>query len=453
MKLTLSLGLLVVGALVAPAAFPCGAPFGTGINVDPKQDIVVVHKNGVETYAFQPRFCGTASEFGLILPIPAKLSSAPALSKANVFTQVVKLSQPEYRTQTICGTGGMKGGSTGASGGSGSDNGGPTVVSSGTVGFMDYTQLKADTTASFTEWLDKNGYPYDTLAKDAFSYYVEKGWYLLAFKISQGVVSTGSSVCKDLGPVKLSFPSELPVVPTRMATARNRDASGALSYASNFSWRIFGITEAAKQIYFTDGLTSRRTFGYSGLLLAEDIAVLDGLAVTGDRLAKLTVTFDYGSKDPDIALSLVGGNDYREYITTYSYVVCPDAAVPDAPVSKTDTAIAVDAGAAPVDTTPALAKDAEPPRPDTANKLDTVQEIPVKLDAALAPDTAVTKPVQADAGVPVSATPDAAKPTTTEEPSEKKSGGGCSLASGSVEHGLASLLVLALALVIRRRRS
>jgi hypothetical protein len=46
----------------------------TGITVDPHQDIIVVWKDNVETYVFQPIFCGTATDFGLILPVPAPLS-------------------------------------------------------------------------------------------------------------------------------------------------------------------------------------------------------------------------------------------------------------------------------------------------------------------------------------------------------------------------------------------
>jgi len=444
---------LAAGVLVAPAAFPCGAPFGTGINADPKQDIIVGHKDGVETYVFQPRFCGTAPEFGLILPIPSKLSTAPTLSKASVFTQVDALSRPEYRTQTLCDSGGRVGSSTGAGGGSGSSNGGgATVVSSGTVGFMDYTQLKAENTASFTDWLDKNGYPYDTLAKDAFSYYVDKGWYLLAFKISQGTVSSGNTVCKDLGPVKFSFTSELPVVPTRMATARNRDSTGALAYASSFTWRIFGITAGTKQVAFTNGTTSRRTLGYSGVLKAGDLAQLDGLAQEGDRLDKLSVNFDYGSTDPDIALSLASGTDYREIITSYSYVTCPDAGAPDAP-AKLDTAATLDAGAMPVDTMPPHPQDADnspkldtAKRPDAAQKLDTEQPIPAPQDAGLVPDAAA-KPGLVDARVSISSTTD-----TAEGPTEHKSSSGCSMASGPAGHGLASLLLLALAFALRRRR-
>jgi MYXO-CTERM domain-containing protein len=447
MKLFFALAMLVVAALVAPAAFPCGAPFGTGINVDPKQDIVVVHKNDLETYVFQPRFCGTATEFGLILPVPSKLASAPALSKATVFKQLDTLSLPEYRTQTVCGmsppsTGGTRGGSS-------SSNGGTTVVSSGTVGFMDYSQLKADTVASFTDWLTSNGYPYDSLATSAFTYYVEKGWYFVAFKVSQGTVSSGTAVCKDLGPVKLSFPTTAPVVPTRMATARNRDASGALAYASNFSWRIFGITEGAQQIGFSDGASSRRVLGFSGLLTAANLTDLDSLAAAGDRMDKLTMTFDYGSTQPDIGLTKVTGQDYREVITTTVYAICPDAAAPDTATPDTqpvtpdasnpsDTSAAFDA--VPTDAHLVPVKDAELPR-DTS-----------RPDTVSAPDTALSG--TPDAGAVISSLPDAAvkKDSATQEPQISRKSSGCSMSSNPAGPGLASMLLLALVLGFLRRR-
>ncbi len=89
------------------------------------------------------------------------------------------------------------------------------------MGFLDWVQLKADTEQSFTDWLTTNGYPCTTAASSAFSYYVQKGWYFVAFKISQGAVPDGGSgmVCNALGPVKLSFTSTVPVVPSRMASA------------------------------------------------------------------------------------------------------------------------------------------------------------------------------------------------------------------------------------------
>jgi hypothetical protein len=319
MKTKLALVAMLAVGSVAPAAYPCGAPFGTGINVDPKQDIIVVHKNDVETYVFQPRFCGTASEFGLILPVPAQLSAAPVLSQASAFARLIAISQPQVVYTTVCR--GMRGTGVAGGGANGSADAGATVISSGTVGFMDYAQLKADSVASFTDWLTANKYPYDDLATSAFSYYVSKGWYFVAFKISQGSIDAATT-CKDLGPVKLSFPTTVPVVPTRMATARGQDTTGAIPSSSGFSWRIFGITAGNEEIGWNTVSNYQRVRNYSGLLVDADISYLDGLAQAGDRANKLTISFNYGSTDPDFAFSKGAASDYRE--TTYSavYINC-----------------------------------------------------------------------------------------------------------------------------------
>jgi hypothetical protein len=149
----------------------------------------VVHKNGVETYVFQPRFCGSAREFGLVLPVPSKLSAKPDLTTTDVFSKLVSISQPEYQYTTQCswGVGGSRGGSNGADAGTST-----TVVSSGSVGFMDYAQVDTPSVDALTTWLTQNGYPYDAQATAAFDYYVQKGWYFLTFKVDQGRIDAGS---------------------------------------------------------------------------------------------------------------------------------------------------------------------------------------------------------------------------------------------------------------------
>ena len=94
MKSKVVLATMLAAALFAPAALPCGAPFGNGVNVDPRQDIIVVHKDGTETYVFQPRFCGSAREFGLVLPVPAKLTAQPSMVTAEAFKKLDAISQP-----------------------------------------------------------------------------------------------------------------------------------------------------------------------------------------------------------------------------------------------------------------------------------------------------------------------------------------------------------------------
>jgi len=342
MRSKLALATVFAVAVIAPAALPCGAPFGNGVNIDPKQDIIVVHKGGVETYVFQPRFCGSAREFGLVLPVPAKLTAQPSLSKAEAFTKLDAISKPQTQYNTVCNFGGRMAGGTNSGAGGGS---GTTVVSSGTVGFMDYAQLDTASVEALTAWLTQNGYPFDAQATATFDYYVKKGWYFLTFKVDQGM-DAGAGTCKDLGPIKFSFPSEAPVVPTRMATARGKDTNGALSYANSFSWRIFGITDGDKQIDFASPSYGARTLNFSGLLDGSDVASLAGLAVSGDRATKLTATFAYGSTDPDVGLNLATGKDYREIIYYTTYVTC-DAGADTAATDASDAGAAKGDAASP----------------------------------------------------------------------------------------------------------
>jgi hypothetical protein len=442
MKSKLALGTMLAVALVAPAALPCGAPFGNGINVDPRQDIVVVHKNGTETYVFQPRFCGSAKEFGLILPVPAKLAAQPALSKAEVFTKLVEVSQPQIVYTTACanrgGPGDAGAGNWGSGGGSGT-----TVVSSGTVGFMDYAQIETSSVGALTTWLTSNGYPYDALATSAFDYYVQKGWLFVTFKVNQGDFA-GTTTCKDLGPVKLSFPTSIPVVPTRMATARTRDTSGALSYATNFSWRVFGITEGSQEIGFATGADYVRAFNFSGLLDSAAVGALDGLAVAGDRATKLTVTFNYGSTDPDIALRLATGQDYRETINQVTYIQCTDGGPDSADTAGLDASPVADGSVVQKDTIVVTTPDLGPP----ADSADTIVILPPppesidKGDAGVVSDSATV--VTADAGA-------ASKDAGTSTPVVR--GGGCSFtASSGADGALPALWVVALLLGLRRRK-
>jgi hypothetical protein len=300
--------------LASSAALPCGAPFGTGVTVDPHQDIIVVWKDNVETYVFQPIFCGTATDFGLILPVPATLSQAPSLTAQQAFTTAAALSAPTKR-QVVQHSGGIGCGGSETAGGMKNGSGDTTtVVASGQVGFLDWVQLKADTTASFTDWLTANGYPYSSTDASVFSYYVQKGWYFVAFKISQEAAPGGGAICRSLGPVALSFPTPVPIVPSRMASA----GSSSTSASQRFTWRIFGITHGDAQLGFSSG-NYDRTLWYSGAINTGDVASLAGLAEAGDRLTRLTFSFYSGTTDPDIGLTLAAPADYRGTEDVYVY--------------------------------------------------------------------------------------------------------------------------------------
>jgi hypothetical protein len=320
-------------SLVTADALACGAPFGSGMSVDPKQDIIVVHKAGVETYVFQPTFCGDAKDFGLLLPVPSLLSKNPSLGKAGAFTQLDALSRPKDVYTTECAGRGGDGMDAGV-GGYGDASNGTTIVASGRVGFLDWVQLQATDQASFTAWLDANHYPYDPSAKSAFDYYVGKHWYFLAFKVAQDAAHVPGG-CTALGPIVLKFPTATPVVPSRMASA-GATATGSGEQPPGmgyFAWRIFGITDGAKQIDFG----GYPYVSYSGALGAGQLDSLDGLASAGDRLTKITMTFT-GATSDDRPLVLSPPLDYRETVTHVTYVQCDDAGPGDdaGPVTHAD---------------------------------------------------------------------------------------------------------------------
>jgi hypothetical protein len=123
----------------------------------------------------------------------------------------------------------------------------PTVVASGQVGFLDWVELKADTEASFTDWLTANGYPYSSAAASVFSYYVQKGWYFVAFRISQ---AGGARMAeRSAGPWARS---PCPFPPRCRSCRRAWRAPAAPPTSSGFSWRIFGITHGDVQLAFSD---------------------------------------------------------------------------------------------------------------------------------------------------------------------------------------------------------
>jgi MYXO-CTERM domain-containing protein len=440
MKKQLALATGLATLLIAPAVLPCGAPFGNGIDADPQQDIIVAYKNGVETYVFQPRFCGVASNFGLILPVPSALSQPPTQADQKAFTTVDSLSAPRIVEQTLCSgppSRAVDAALTGAAG-----NGGTTVVSTGRVGFLDYALLKADTEQSFTDWLTANGYPYSTTSSSVFSYYVQKNWYFIAFKINQGAVDGGSgTVCNSLGPVQLSFASPSPVVPTRMASASATPKY--TSYSNGFSWRVFGITAGNQQLAFVDGVNGNRILNFSGTLAEGDTTFLAGLALPGDRLSKLTLTFFYGSTDPDVGLTLATATDYRETQTVYRYVTCPEAGPLDSPPALADAGREV---GFPIIVDASSARETAVATPDAGV---------VGADAKPSPDTRV---LLADAGVAQDAAPTVARNDSGAKsdaaPTELHSGGGCSV-SGTTASGewlALALLGLVLGARVRRRR-
>jgi hypothetical protein len=314
-------------ALLSSSALPCGGGFGQGYTISPQQQIVLSHKDGVETYFFSPHFCGRSASFGLILPVPAPLNSDPAIGDPALVTELEDLSQPTVEIEKMCrgsaiGCGGDDAAFTGGAFEKGGESDGVDVIDSGKVGLFDWSLLKADDAKSFTDWLDANHYPYSASSVDDFLYYVQSGWYFVAFKVTAGPTDPpqGKRLCGDLGPIVLSFPTAEPVVPARIAAASSQgDAGYASTYDyTRFVWRIFAF--GSSQFYVTSGESTQLRF--SGEITTQHLAkypALGAMSAAGDRLTTVDVTFQAASLATDLVFRTVTPYDYRftEYRAEY----------------------------------------------------------------------------------------------------------------------------------------
>jgi hypothetical protein len=285
-----------VPALAVPqSAYACGGFYGSSVEVDPAQTIIVTWRGGVETYVFRPHFCGVAKDFGVILPIPSTLATQPSLGSGALYDQLGTFTAPTINE--VCEPSG--GGGCGGSGTRGLENdyggdagmSGVDVVDRGTVGDFDFVLLQATSSSAFTDWLDQNGFPHAPASSgDPYQSYVDKGWFFVAFKVHADTVAppAGKKLCGDLGPIQLSFAATQPVVPARIAGVNS--ASG-----TTLTWRVALV--AANQQQPVPGAGYSADLYFSGALGASDLSAspaLGALAQAGERLTVLDVHFPGG---------------------------------------------------------------------------------------------------------------------------------------------------------------
>jgi hypothetical protein len=325
-----SIGVLSSLLFFAGEARPCGGAFGNNYTIKPSQKLVVSYRDGVETYVFNPNFCGNADSFGLILPVPSKLTSNPSLGKQQLYTDLASIAAPTVITTKECSSWNTQDGRSNGTGGSKAvGTGGATVIDRGQVGIFDWALLQATTVSSFTEWLTTNGFPFASTAVPTFQSYVDNDWYFVAFKVNAanssgtggGTSTLNRTICGSFGPVSLSFEtSPNPVIPARIA---------ALS-STELSWDIFtlGKSQMRMQDYHLD-------LQFSGPINESDLSKYPSLAQfaqTGDRLTELLLTSLPATDlvlEPDPKQA-----DYRRVVNKIEYVTCTGGA------SSTDTSTA-----------------------------------------------------------------------------------------------------------------
>ena len=197
-----------------------------------------------ETVTVQPRFEGSAQDFGMVIPTPSKpkLDNMPSdfFKALGTYTQAKRRVIPDSKLlPRMMGFGGSRGlGAPEAM--AGNDGGGapedvkpPTVVvlEVGTVGNLDYKILSATRAADLYQWLKDNKYSYSG-DEATLNFYVQKKYFFTVMKIDtlQMKRSKDGSYTGDVTPTRFTFTSEKLVYPTRITQVSVKDKTDAMFY-------------------------------------------------------------------------------------------------------------------------------------------------------------------------------------------------------------------------------
>jgi len=179
-----------------------------------QQQAVIFHEDNTETMIVTSDFKGNAKNFAWIIPTPTK----PQVTKASeeVFTNIQKLTQPEYDYGYSLGNVMM------AATAERLEYGGVVVISQQQVDYYDVTTLLATNTQDLVNWFNENNYTYPEEYSYVLKSYIDKGWFFTAVKISAEALSS-VEVSQDLReghptPLKLVFLSEKIVFPLKISS-------------------------------------------------------------------------------------------------------------------------------------------------------------------------------------------------------------------------------------------
>lgn len=190
-----------------------------------QQKAVIFHEDNTENMILTSNFQGDAKDLVWIIPTPTR----PEITKANekVFTNVQKLVKPQYQYRFEYQT-------FGKAATAGMEDVGVVVIESKKVDYYDVNVLLATNSQDLIKWFNDNDYDYPEDYAHVLNYYINKGWYFTAIKVSPE--SEGATeVIQDLKeghptPVKLVFLTEKVVYPLKISSI---DFSGGFKISPN----------------------------------------------------------------------------------------------------------------------------------------------------------------------------------------------------------------------------
>lgn len=199
----------------------------------------------VETVTVQPRFEGSALDFGMVIPTPSqpKLHEMPRdfFKALGVMTQPKKRAFPESKLMPrmfpmMGGFGGPERAAPAGVGGGGKAEVEDikttvAILEVGQVGNLDYKIITAGRADDLFKWLKDNKYSYDG-DEATLNFYVQKKYFFTVMKIDtlQMKRAKDGTFTGDVTPTRFTFSSQELVYPLRITQVSVKDKTDALFY-------------------------------------------------------------------------------------------------------------------------------------------------------------------------------------------------------------------------------
>jgi len=217
---------LVSGASITvldlqPAA-ACGGFFCQGSPIDQNAERIIFTQNrdGTLSAYVQIQYTGSAPDFSWILPIPEPIGpenlAVPEDAMA-AFTELEVATDPVFVSPEMpqCALDQMRALPLMAEMAS---DGGVDVFSSGEVGPYGFNVIGSEDPDALVNWLRDNDYRVTAEMEPLIDLYVQERFVFLAMRLLP------DSNAQDVQPIKLTYPSERPMIPLRLtAVAANQD--------------------------------------------------------------------------------------------------------------------------------------------------------------------------------------------------------------------------------------
>jgi hypothetical protein len=193
-----------------------------------------------EAFTVQPKFEGNATDFGMVIPTPArpKLDEMPRdfFKDLAIYTILMPLPEPIYSPfdpamPMSCAA---AGGGFGIAGGMVLQKGGVRVLESGVVGSLDYKIIVADDASQLFDWLKVNHYTYSG-DEATLNFYIKKKWFFTVMKIDskQMKKAKDGSYLGEVTPTRFTFASDSCVYPLKITQISVKDKTDALFYVQS----------------------------------------------------------------------------------------------------------------------------------------------------------------------------------------------------------------------------